>query len=309
MARAQFRKRYLQRRACIRYTGHSLSGFDKLWGHHDAVKLTQRQELLITRYLRDAGNALGDVSDTAREQAMARLTARIYRKLEEISSRGSRTHDEDVVAVLSELGAPARQAKECIDGLGTYGALVLAPDDRKWLGVCGGLAQYLGADARWVRAAFLLLGITGPVIVIIYLGLYIEMYVHSDPDGIPRVDMARLVIRPLAVVGAVIALHVGARLLLWGVLEAYNRFAGLGPLANLGKWDWLRANASFFLFCALFNLAPLSILAALPLPNGWSETLKRTAQAGLAIYAFVLSFGVAAFLAGVILRVVKELGA
>jgi len=273
------------------------------------MQLTQKQEWLVARYLREVGNALGDVSDAVREQALGRIDARIHRKLNGLVSRNAQVRDEDVQRVLRELGAPAAQAAEAVEGLRTPGACVLAPDDRKWLGVCGGLARYLGVEARWVRAAFLLLGVTGPIILIIYLGLYVEMYVHSDPAGVPRVDKGRLIKHVLAAVGAIISLHVGAQLLVWGALEAHNRISGLAPLSGLGRWDWLRVNASFFLFCAIVNLAPLSALSGLPLANRWDQTLTRVTQAGVVLYGFLLSFGVAVFLTGLILAVARQLGA
>jgi len=276
---------------------------------NNAVKLTQKQEWLVARYLREVGNALGDVSDAARDRVLGRLDARIHRKLNELFSQNPQLRDEDVLLVLRGLGAPAAQAAAASKSLGADGSCVLEPNDRKWLGVCGGLAQYLGADARWVRAGFALLGVTGPIILIIYLGLYIEMYLHSDPAGTPRVNKARVTRHALATVSAIIALHVGARLLVWGALEAHNRFSGLVPLSDLGRWDWLRVNASFLLFCALVNLTPLSVLSALPLPNGWDGTLSRVTQAGVVVYGVVLSLGVSTLLTGVILDAIKQLSA
>jgi len=273
------------------------------------MTLTQRQELIIARYLREAGNALGDVSDSARERALARLGAQVQRAIGALSPDGLPLGDEDVVAALRTLGSPARLALDLAEQGGISDGFALAVEDRKWLGVCGGLAAHFGVDSRWVRAGFLALGVTGPLIAAIYLALYVNLYLHSYPEGVPRIDKTRFAARFLSMTGAAVALHAGVRLLLWAVIAAHDRVPGIAAIDDIGKWDWLRANTSFFLFCALACVAPLAALSALPLPNDWDETLKRAAQAGLVVYAFALSLGVAAFLAGAILHTVKALGA
>ena len=273
------------------------------------MNLTQRQEWIIARYLREAGNALGDVSESARERVLARLNAQVQQVIGRLSPDGLPLGDEQVVAALRQLGSPGRLAQELAEQGGAAGSLVLAVDDRKWLGVCGGLAEHFDVEARWVRAGFLALGVTGPLIAIIYLALYANLYLHSEPEGVPRIDKTHFTVRFLSLTGAALALHIGVRVLLWAVIAAHDRVPGIAAIDDIGKWDWLRANTSFLLFWALACLAPLAALSALPLQDNWDETLKRTAQAGLVLYAFVLSLGVAAFLAGVILHTVRALGA
>lgn len=273
------------------------------------MNLTQRQEWIIARYLREAGNALGDVSDPARERALARLNGQVQRVIGELSPDGLPLGDNDVVSALRQLGSPARLAQELVEQGGAPDGFALSASDRKWLGVCGGLAEHFGVESRWVRAGFLALGVTGPLIALIYLALYVNMYLHSEAEGVPRIDNTRFVARFVPVMAAAVALHIGVRLLLWAVIAAHDRVPGIAAIDDIGKWDWLRANMSFFLFCALACVTPLAALSALPLPNDWDETLKRAAQAGLIVYAFVLSLGVAAFLAGVILHTVTALGA
>jgi hypothetical protein len=161
-------------------------------------------------------------------------------------------------------------------------------------------------DPAWVRLAFVLLGVTGPIIVAIYLGLYFDMYLNSDPEGIPRIDKARAIQSPLFCVAAAGALHLIARLLLYAIPVAYERYAGMGRLSDLGGWDWLRTHATVLLFCVLSGALPFALLSALPLSNQWDHSLKRVAQAILALYAVTLAFGIACFLVGMILHVVRE---
>jgi len=51
------------------------------------------------------------------------------------------------------------------------GKLVRSRSNRMISGVCGGLAQYFGVDATWVRIAFVLLGLASGFGVVLYLVL------------------------------------------------------------------------------------------------------------------------------------------
>jgi phage shock protein PspC (stress-responsive transcriptional regulator) len=270
------------------------------------MKLTQKQEWLVARYLRDVGAALGDVSDAAREQALTRIRARLHAELRRLPAGDGPFSDEAVAAVLRRLGDPAKQAAEFTDTLGETGKLVLSTQDRRWLGVCAGLAEYLGVEATAVRIAAILLGATGPLALIGYLALYFKMYWATETPDLPRIDKGRIARYLPATLSAALALHFGIRGLLSLVVYAYNTWAGLGAFPDLGRWDWLRLHAPFMLFCVLFLLLPLALLSALPLPSGWDLTGKRLVQAGLAVYVLVLSFGTALFLVGAILHVVTQ---
>ncbi len=267
------------------------------------MMLTQRQQMLIARYLREVADALGDVSDDTRERILGRVKNRVMDGLGK--GGGGVLADEEVGAVLARLGAPADQATDSVQGTGAHSNLTLSIDNRRWLGVCGGVADYLGLNATAVRILFILLGITGPLSMIAYIALYAEMYIASDRDQAPRIDFWRLLGRTVATLGVVIALHAGVQGLLHLVRRAYERFAGLGPIPDLGQWNWLPLNAPFLLFCALSLSVPFAILGGLPMANQWDQTLKRCAQAILALYAATLSIGIALFLTGLIIRVAK----
>jgi phage shock protein C len=79
--------------------------------------------------------------------------------------------------------------------------------DRVLGGVCGGLGQYIGVDAWWVRGAFVVLGVfTAGTGVLIYLVLWWVLppqRLASIPDDVP----SRVIAHPETVVlvgGAVI---------------------------------------------------------------------------------------------------------
>lgn len=267
------------------------------------MMFTQRQQMLIARYLRQVADALGDVSDDTRDQVLRRVKNRITSSLGKV---GGVVADEDIEATLAGLGAPEEQAHESARRPGGHSGLNLAVENRRWLGVCGGIAEYLGLNATAVRTFFLLLGVTGPVIVIVYLALYAELYMTSPEDSrIPRIDFLRLLGRTITPLIAAIALHVGVRELFRLLRYAYERFAGLGPVPELGQWEWLPHNASFLLFCTLSLCLPLAVLSGLPVTNEWDRTLKRCFQAILAIYAAILSLGIGLFLTGLIIHVAR----
>ncbi|MCX5759479.1 MAG: PspC domain-containing protein [Candidatus Hydrogenedentes bacterium] len=266
------------------------------------MMLTQRQQMLIARYLREVADALGDVGDDTRERVLRQVKNRVMAGL---GKNDGVVADEEVVAALASLGTPASQVTESAQGTGGHDGLTLSTDNRRWLGVCGGVADYLGLSATAVRTFFILLGVTGPLGMIVYIALYAEMYVASDRDRAPRIDFWRLLGRTLSTLVAIVALDVGVRGLLLLVRRAYERFAGLGPIPDLGQWNWLPLNAPVLLFCTLSLSVPLAILSGLPMANQWDRTLKHCAQAILALYAATLSIGVALFLTGLIIRVAK----
>jgi phage shock protein PspC (stress-responsive transcriptional regulator) len=282
---------------------HSVMGYTPQKGEQ-SMGLTKRQEWLIARYLREVDAALGDVPDVARERVSARVRARIDRGLQHYQSASVLVRDDDVAAVLDAMGSPRRQASECIQKAGLPRGLALSVDRRIWLGVCGGLAQYLNMDPRYVRLAFVLLGVTGPIILLIYLALYFDMYLSVHDAHVPRIDKPRLLRSVASAFLGVLVLYIAARLLMIGVLEIYQRFVATGSIVTLDRWDWLRANGRSMLIYALSITVPLAALSALPLANEWDRTLDRVVKAAVAVYAVVLCFGIALFLVGLVLHAV-----
>jgi len=268
------------------------------------MNLTQKQELLVARYLNAVGAELGDVSDAVRDRVLARLKARILGALQ--GSGDSTLRDEQVADVLAGLGSPARAAVELLHRKGGAGGLVLSTDDRVWLGVCGGLAEYLGTETRAVRLVAVLAGVTGPLALLAYLGVYAEMYFASEGLNVPRVDKARLAKYALGTLAAAVAFHAATRIVVAMATALYLRLAQQDLLPVLGQWNWLEREASFMLFLVLALLLPIAALSGLPLAGQWDRTGKRVVQAGLALYALMLSFGIASFLVGLILDAVQN---
>jgi len=266
------------------------------------MMLTQRQEMMIAQYLREIADGMGDVSDDTRERVVRRTKNRIFGELRKGSGVVA---DEEIEAVLARLDAPEGEASQLEQKSGGIGGLMLSSDNRRWLGVCGGVAEYLGLNALVVRAFFLMLGVTGPIVVIAYLALYIEMYIASEGEGVPRIDVWRVLRRAASTIIAAIVLDIGMRGLLHLIRRGYGRFPSLGVFPELGQWDWLPVNMPFLLFCTVSLSVPLAVLSGLPLASEWDKTLKRCAQAILAVYAATLSTGLSLYLTGLIIHVAK----
>lgn len=268
------------------------------------MKLTQKQEWLVARYLRAVGDELGDVPDTTRERAVADVKARVAQGM---SLLGTSLHrDEDILGILRQLGSPKRQAEEFLFGDGGSRILRLDVDNRIWLGVCAGLARSLGVKAGVVRLAAVILGLTGPLALIAYIVLYLEMYLSSPSAQNPPIDRWRVVRYGVGTPAAAVAMYMGIGMIRELVGKAYTRIVWVA-VPPLGAWDWLRSYQSLLLLGTLFVCLPTAVLSALPLANGWDLTGKRIVQACLAVYALVLCLGIACYLVGVMLQAVERM--
>ncbi len=269
------------------------------------MELTQKQQLQINRYLRDVEEHLEQLDPDSRQQVVRRLDTRIMKELEKSSPPPL---DDKVVAVtLHRFGAPADLAAHIVERRPAAAGKGLAGDDeRRWLGVCAALAQRHGLNVRWLRFVAVLLGLfTGPVAVTVYLAVYLEIYLTSNNESMPRVSKLDLARNTLGTLFGAAAFYGFSRAVLFGLSYAYVRFMEKSA-PSLGKWGWLEPNATPMFVLVLTVLMPLAILSGLPLANQWDQTLKRVVQAGLAVYALVLSAGIASVLTGIILVVVKE---
>ena len=65
------------------------------------------------------------------------------------------------------------------------GKLVRSRGNRMISGVCGGLAQYFGLDATWVRIAFVLLGLASGFGLVLYLVLAVLIPAEGRDDAPP----------------------------------------------------------------------------------------------------------------------------
>jgi hypothetical protein len=94
--------------------------------------------------------------------------------------------------------------------------------------------------------------------------------------------------------------------LLWLIDVGYNQMIEQ-PLEYSAQWGWLPDWRGYFLFWALMYCLPVRAVAALPVTANWDATLRKTADAGMALYAVVLCFGVASALTGAIVRGIQQL--
>lgn len=272
------------------------------------MQLTQKQESLISQYLRDVSRRLdSSLPERAREQRVRQLQTRIYRELEGLRTPAIR--DEDVIAVLRQAAStrPAMPDGNHADAAvaGTRPARQPPPGDRHvkpvWLGVCAYNADRLGLEAWTVRLAMAVLGLaTGPIAVVAYLAAYAEFYAGTDKRERAPIDYIHLAIRAGVPFLALIALRWGGGKV--GQLIAYGHMELLKePVPPLGKWEWFQYYDGMLFFLAFITAIPLAALSGLPLANAWGHSLKRLAQAIIALYGTVLCFGLASTLTGIIL--------
>jgi hypothetical protein len=154
-----------------------------------------------------------------------------------------------------------------------------------------------------VRIFFLILGLTGPLAVALYLMLYAEMYFRS-PQA-PRFDWIAFAKRLFGFVAVLFILYEGTVGTWFGSLYLLERYAAVSP-ATLKPWNWMGTYLNEPMFLAVVLLSPLAILSGMPMINDWDKTLRRMAQAGLALYGVFVSLGLASLLCGIILHFVRQ---
>ncbi len=305
------------------------------------MKLTQKQNMLVARYLREVREQVKDEPDTTQERIMEGVRSRITKELNGDSN--SNLRDDEVLAVLHGLGSPGDLIQEMHSQRGSAHRLALSTADCCWLGVCGGLAARLRMSSRLLRClltlvaaagpvAFLLhvglhlfsfatalvthwgeevawpslsplafvLGLCGPLLLMAYLVLYFELYWTGNADAKLRIEAMKVAKYLASTVLGTAACHVLAlgtlALIDYGYMRMFDKGAPL-----LDTWGWLGFNATPLLVGTLCVLLPMALLGGLPVSDEWDQTAKRLIQAGLAVYALVLSVGVACALAGALL--------
>ncbi len=277
------------------------------------MQLTQKQESLISRHLRDLASQFdASVPEGNRNSRLRTLQSRIYNELESLSKPA--IADEDVLAVLGRLTPEALAGKAATNG--NRSARPGTPDQPAspkrvpaeeeevaavWLGVCAFNAERFGAAPWMFRVGAVLLGlVTGPLALLCYLGGYAELYFTTEKDERDPIDYGTLAVRTITPLAAAIALRWLAYKLLALLTYGYEK-AFSEPVPPLGKWDWLAHYDGTFFFLLWTSVIPLGILSGLPLANAWGHSLKRLAQALVALYFMTLCFGIAMVLVGLIL--------
>ena len=174
-----------------------------------------------------------------------------------------------------------------------------------WLGVCRHLSDRTGLDMWFLRAVFLVLGLTGPIALAGYIAVYVALYMTSRQGTFPQMNVWRVLRSVAGGMTIALALYGSARGLFFMAGEGVPRF--LGKPLETGQWAWLDTRHNVYLAWLLFLAMPISVMSGLPLANDWDRTAKRLVQAGLAVYAAVLSFGIASLAVGIILMAVEEI--
>jgi phage shock protein PspC (stress-responsive transcriptional regulator) len=266
--------------------------------------LTQHQEALIQGYLREVGGHLDkSFPEALCKQVLMQLKNGLYREL--AARQKDALDDADVQAVLRIFGPPAVQAAQLMARRDPSSVLTLDIRRRVWLGVCGGLALRLGLEPWVIRALAVLAGITGPLAILAYLGVYLFLYNTSGPYAGPPIAKGRAAARTTGTFIAALLVHLaavyGLRLIYFAHEQLLHR-----AVPPLGTWAWLETDEGELFFWAVVICTPLAALSAMPLPNAWDVSLKRFAQALLALYGVTVSFGLASAIAGIILNSVQE---
>lgn len=274
------------------------------------MHLTQKQESLISQYLRDLSRRLdSSLPEKVRDRSLRQVQTRIYHDLERLNTNA--ISDDDVTRVLRQAAASAAETTEVTPPAVTPTPTPEAPpsplgsrarDPRPiWLGVCAHNADRIGLEPWMIRLGMGLLGlVTGPLAVLIYLVGFGEYYASLPDQERPPIVWSRLALRIVVPFIVLIALRWGGNRTLLLIAYGHERIFKEG-MPSLGEWDWFRFQEGTFFFLALFSVLPLAALSGLPLANAWGHSLKRLAQAITALYAVALCFGIASVIAGLIL--------
>jgi phage shock protein PspC (stress-responsive transcriptional regulator) len=270
------------------------------------MELTAEQETRITRYIRDVAKHLDPgLSKPKREQCLLRLEERIGQLLATVADGA--VQDTDIEAVLARFGAPARVASQLVAGQTTVPSpRALVYSQRVWLGVCASLALRTNLEVWMVRALALFLGLfTGPLAILLYIGLYLEMYLSGRERNLPAIDYPRVALRTAAAFVAVLLLHLASayslRLIAFVHEQVLNR-----PIPPLGDWGWMQYYSGTLFFWMMAAMMPLAALSGMPLANAWDQSLKRAVQAIGALYGVAISLGIASNVVGILLDVVED---
>ncbi len=261
------------------------------------MRLTQRQESTITRYLRDVSLHLEPgLSDRDRDMLLAKTQDRIYRRLEALNKPV--VEDSDLERVLKSVGGTRDRVQKEQSEEPEHPAI--------WLGVCANLAERTGLRPWVIRCFAVLIGLaTGPLALLVYLAGFAELYFTVPRARRPHVNLMRVVGLPTLAVLIAVALHVGTQYVIDLVLYGFKTY--LRPeVPPLGEWDWLRPRAGKMLFSVIAFVVPLGMLSALPLARRWDHSLKRLMQAILCLYGIALSLGIALVITGLVLSIVRD---
>lgn len=304
------------------------------------MELTEKQELYIARYMRAVSDALaGRLNESQRDRALARLQARIREHLNRTNK--ARPEDADLANILHKLGSAERQAAVLVRvwGSGTADetssppqqtpsasgrasskngatppprlanskpASAVTPPDAVWLGVLAWAATEWDMPVWALRILAVLVGVViVPVALLVYMGAFFWLRLNNKAVSHAPLHPARMCFRPFLTTLLLCLIHLCGIYAIKGVYIVHDTWLKR-DMPNMSEWGWFETEAGRMLFWMLFLLLPLSLFSAMPLANAWDYSLKRLNQACVALYAIVVSFGIASFVTGLILAFVRE---
>ncbi len=266
------------------------------------MNLTDRQKQLVGDFLREMAERLDGIPPEVRARTIYDVKSWLQRELN--TPESAPLQDAEVLAALRRCSeafvgdkqpSPVRQTP----------TLVKPDVDARWLGVCARLAARYSIPVSVVRGGFLILGLlTWPIALVAYIVVFFVMFFTWE-GTFPSLEWSRLTKWTIGALAVILMLHLGAFYAIKGIRLLTGMFLPLDA-ALLASWDWLAGWKNTLLFWTLAMCVPLSVLGALPMVNGWDYSARRLTQAGIAIYAAALSFGIASSLVGIILQVVQK---
>jgi phage shock protein PspC (stress-responsive transcriptional regulator) len=270
------------------------------------MRLTQKQEWLVDRYLHEVMRALeGDTEPKVIDRAVARVRGRVEGYLR--GEGDGILSEETVREAIRKTGQPAVVAREILEA--ARAEAERGPEsspNRRWLGVCHWAAEKFSMPPWAVRTMAFIMGlVAAPLALMAYAGLWFWLSTTGALPPAGRLRPLRLAWRLAATVLVAVGLQMGAKYTFKGLAFAMENWAKR-PVPQLGQWGWYLEQQGSLLFWTLFLSLPVALLSALPMAGGWDRTLRRAAQAMLALYAVVICFGLASVLAGIILQTVHE---
>lgn len=270
------------------------------------MRLTQKQEWLIDRYLNEVARALeGDTEPKVIDRAVARARGRVEGYLR--GEGGGILSDETVREAIRRTGTAQEVAREILSA--ARAEAERGPEsspNRRWLGVCFWASERTGLPPWSVRLMVFMLGaVTGPLALTAYSAVYLWLRVNGSLPATGRVQPLRMAWRMAVTTVAAVALYLGAKYAFAGMSYAMTVWAKRS-VPEMGQWGWYLQEQGSLLFWALFVALPVVFAGSLPMAGGWDRTLRRASQALLALYAVVMCFGLASAITGVILQVVRE---
>jgi phage shock protein PspC (stress-responsive transcriptional regulator) len=248
---------------------------------------------------------MSDLPERQRERVLKKARSEVLGAVP--SPDGAIPDDEDIEHALRTVGPAAHHAHRLVEALEQDGARgTQSEEERRWLGVCAAIGEQTGMPPTQVRLGALALGLlTGPFALVIYIGLFFVQRA-SGRSAVSPIEKWVLTKYVLGLILGAVAL----RYVAWGFVALLNYGYGLlfkEALVLSGLWNWLQRYDGALFFWTLFILTPLAVLAGLPVPTPWRNTLRKVFEAGLALYAAALCFGAGCAVAGTILNAAQRM--